>query len=132
MARKSNQNQTPASTAEVRAWAADNADLLTEKNLSTTFLTPPSGKVRGRIPGGVGALFTEVTGRPYAEKSVAEQKSITLTLTKRDKAGRSRGKVEVAVPVAQVRALGGAPERGRISSAVREKAVAALQTERGW
>lgn len=132
MSSKSKQNGTPASAAEVRQWATENEKAIADAGLSTAFLNPPSGKVRGRLPGGVGALFTEATGRPYAEKSVAEQKSITLTLTKRDKNGRSRGKVQVDVPVAEVRSLGGAPAAGRLSSAVKAQAVERLQEQRGW
>ena len=132
MPSKSQKNLTPASSAEVRAWAAENVPALEAAKVSTAFLNPPSGKVRGRVPEGARVLFTEATGRPAAEKSVAETKHIDLTLTKRDKAGRSRGKVTESFPVAEVRRLGGAPAKGRLSSAVIAQAVDRIQADRGW
>lgn len=125
-------NTSPASTREVRAWAAENAEALAEAGISVAFLNPPSGKVRGRVPAAAGALFTEATGRPYSERSEAEAKTINLTLQRRDKNGRGRGKVTVAVPVAEVRSLGGAPAKGRLSQKVLDTAVERLQEQRGW
>ena len=100
-------NTSPASSAEVRAWAREHVSALEKAEVSTAFLNPPSGKVRGRVPEGARVLFTKATGRPAAEKSVAEGKSVDLTLTRRDKNGRSRGKVTESFPIAEVRALAG-------------------------
>lgn len=128
---RSNKNLTPASTAEVRAWAQDNEQAVADAGLSVAFLNPPSGKVRGRVPAGVGTLFTEATGRPYAEKSVAEQKTVTLPLTKPNARG-ARLKRPESFPIAEVRRLAGAPERGRLSSKHIATAVERVQEQRGW
>jgi hypothetical protein len=124
-------NLSPASTAEVRAWAVENEQAVVDAGLPTAFLNPPSGKVRGRVPAGVGTLFTEATGRPYAEKSVAEQRSVMLPLTKPNARG-ARLKRPEAFPISEVRALAGAPSRGRLSSKHIAIAAERVQEQRGW
>lgn len=124
-------NVSPASTAEVREWAASNVKALEDAKVSTAFLNPPSGKVRGRVPEGARVLFTEATGRPASEKSVAEQRTIVLPLTKPNAKG-ARLKRPEAFPLSEVRALSGAPAKGRLSSVHIATATERVQTQRGW
>jgi hypothetical protein len=130
------QNLTPVSAAEIRA-AYRAGDFTPAEGVSLASLTGKNGdgKVRGRLnPAHVAAFLASPAGKgkSYAEKSVAEARSIDLTLTRRDKNGKSRGKTTVTVPVAEVRVLGGAPAKGRLAQKHIDAAVEALATQRGW
>lgn len=88
-------------------------------------------RVRGRVNPAFSAHFVASTpGTTYAEKT-AEGKTVTLPLVKLNAKGARMQKPE-AFPIAQVRALAGAPERGRLSAKHITDAAQAVQTERGW
>lgn len=129
---KPSKTQTPASASEVRAWARENVASLPEgTNLDSIFGKDNSGVVRGRLNPVISAAFTEATGRPYSEKSVAEKRMVTLPLTKPNAKG-ARLKRPEAFPLSEVRALAGAPAKGRLSSKHIATAVERVQEQRGW
>lgn len=91
-----------------------------------------SGVVRGRLNPAFVRVYTEATGNTYAEKSVAEGRTLTLPLTKMNAKG-ARLKRPETFPVAEVRRLAGVEGKtGRLSSASIAKAAAAVEAERGW
>lgn len=94
----------------------------------------PNG-ARGRLaPTAVEDFESQVKGYVYAgEKSVKEQRTITLPATKPNARG-ARLKRPTELPVSQVRALAGHKpgQVGRISSADIAKATEAFEKSQGW
>lgn len=129
-------SKSPVSAKAIRTAYAEGAFTVPEgTNLASLVGKDGNGKVRGRLnPAVVEAFLASPAGKghTYAEKSVAEAKSITLTLTRRDKNGKSRGKVTETLPVAEVRALAGAPAKGRLSQKTLDTATERLEASRGW
>lgn len=127
---------TPVSAKVIRASFAAGEFTLSEgtPNASLVGREGGSGVVRGRLHPKVVADFLASDagkGKSYAEKSVAEAKSVTLPLTKPNAKG-ARLKRPESFPIAQVRALAGAPAKGRLSSKHIATAVERVQAERGW
>lgn len=131
----SKSNPVPASASDIRSAYAEGLFTVPEgTNLASLVGRNGDGKVRGRLnPVVVEAFLTSPAGkgRSYAEKSVAEQKTIMLPLVKRNAKGARLQRPE-AFPVSEVRALAGAPARGRLSSKHIAKAAERVQEQRGW
>lgn len=127
---------TPVSAREIRqAYANGDFTVPEGTNIASLVGRNGDGRVRGRLnPAVVQAFLTSKAGKgkSYAEKSEAEGRTVTLTLTRRDKNGKSRGKVDVSMPVAEVRSLAGAPAKGRLSNAHLATATERAEAARGW
>lgn len=128
-------NLTPVSAREIRAAYAEGAFTVPEgTNLASLVGRNGDGNVRGRLnPAVVDAFLSSKAGkgRSYAEKSVAEKRMVTLPLTKPNAKG-ARLKRPEQFPISEVRALAGAPEKGRLSARHIETAAAAVEASRGW
>jgi hypothetical protein len=128
-------NTTPVSAREIRqAYANGDFDVPEGTNIASLVGRNGDGRVRGRLnPAVVEAYLGSKAGkgRSYAEKSVAEAKMVTLPLTKPNAKG-ARLKRPEAFPISEVRALAGAPAKGRLSEKHLLAAAERVQESRGW
>lgn len=136
MASKSKQSLRPVAAREIRDYFQSNpkqaAKVAEQAGVSTNSVLGEGGdasRCRGRLnPAFAEAFVAAHPGTTYAEKSVAEKRTLDVPLTS-PKTGRPiKG---VSLPIAEVRRLAGAPAKGKVSSAALVAAGEAYQREQG-
>lgn len=126
---------TPVSAKQIRAaYAAGEFTVPEGTNIASLVGRNGDGRVRGRLnPAVVEAYLSSKAGKgkSYAEKSEAEQNMVTLPLVRKSAKGARLSRPE-QFPIAEVRALAGAPAKGRLSTKHLEAAAERVQEQRGW
>lgn len=126
---------TPVSAREIRQAYANGEFTVPEgTNIASLVGRNGDGRVRGRLnPAVVEAFLASKAGkgRSYSEKSVAEQRMVTLPLVRKNSKGASLKRPE-AFPIGEVRKLAGAPAKGRLSAEHLATAAERVQEQRGW